>query len=263
MSRKDFISDNLVHMRDRLREHAEAMAAARNAQTETAAAPEEMAPPEAVPSPESTVRAADAVQPEEERLPTWPEPPAIEEPVPSRADAPPVEPVAVPEAVLPVPPPAEEQKKAVRQRIAEIKRTRRDLLTRLHREHSGLQTELEKQREQYKETEFFADFLTCKLAEIENGDSEITPENLRNSARMLENVRLEYLRALSRYERLQGRNAAAGGEAAHTAGVLPELLSLSFGQLVRFGLALFLPVVIAVLLGALLLTLGYFAAVRW
>jgi hypothetical protein len=246
MSRKDYISDNLIHMRDLLKKYQKSENPVEN--TATGTAEKNVVVPESVPD----------------------------------------TPVATPAPVSPPPAVDRQDKhrdshhddhhrkrhseedhhdsdhnfsKSLKKRHEEYVLSRRDLLHRLA-EATGVLTENQSHYEILNdETAQLLDIcnnMTTEIKALEIGNPETDNAAMGEVIRKIEHCRLEFIRQQARYKKLishENHNANNGNNSGNSS-VLPEISSMSFTQIIRFGFIFLLPVVIAFLLGSVILAVA-------
>lgn len=181
---------------------------------------------------------------------------------PGAVQAPPLETAKRPQ------PRSQEAEKALQQRHEEFNRLRRDVATRIAEQLAILPEEINSLQaradaivaaeEKLKELA-----ATVEALEDPSANEQDFSKNLAVSFKTLENSRLEMIMAMAKLEKA-GEAAKSSQHSGHaqSASILPELNSLGFRQLFKFGLYLTIPVAGAIVLGGLIIAIAIFAAMR-
>lgn len=147
----------------------------------------------------------------------------------------------------------ENLRKALEKRREEFLKSRRDITSRLTEAlavlpedqllYNSILEELEKSRKTFTE-------LIEKLQAIDEGkwDPENFSADLAEAMKTTENSRLEYLRLSAKLERIKDNRK--GETETKTGSFILELTSLSFRQLLRFGLIFYLPLIVSIFIAA-------------
>lgn len=163
----------------------------------------------------------------------------------------------------------QEAEKALRLRHEETLRLRRDVSARLAEQLAALPEELDALQARADaivaaEERFKAALASVNALEEPNPDDDAYSQKLAECAKTLENARLETIMTLSKLEKnaLRPGVAPAQGGSSGQGSILPELSSLGFRQLFKFGLCLTLPVAAAVVLGGFIIAVAIVCAMR-
>ncbi len=158
---------------------------------------------------------------------------------------------------------------ALHKRHEEYLRLRRDVMARLASHLSSLPAEAEGLGRRLEELST----ATAKLQELLEGleamgelqaGGAAYSANLSESFRSVENARLEMIRVTAKIDK--GAASAAQGHGRHGGSlresIMPELSSLDFMQLLKFGLFLTLPIAAAIIFGGFIIAISIYAAMR-
>jgi DNA repair exonuclease SbcCD ATPase subunit len=205
--RKDFISDGLVHVRDRLKTYADEQNKLKSHPSESAVETEAKSQPE-----------------------------------PQQSSN------------------GKQLKKALQKRSDEFAKSRRDLTARLTENLAALEEEARQYDLFASESEKLQDTIKKLLDELEeiaqnSCDLEEDSAKLGETCRKVEHIRLEFIRQQARFSKLTGESGK-GSAAQQQSSLLPDLQSLSIGQWFKIGFSIFMPIIIAILLGSLLIVLA-------
>lgn len=246
MSRKDYISDNLIHMRDLLKKYQKSEDPVENTTTGTAvkndAVPESVpdtlvatpAPVSLPPATDHHDKHRDSHHDDHHRKRHGEE---------DHHDS------------------DHNFSKPLKKRHEEYLLSRRDLLHRLA-EATGVLTENQSHYEILNDEtaqllELCNNMTTeIKALEISNPETDIAV--MGEVIRKIEHSRLEFIRQQARYKKLvshESHNANAIHDSGNSS-VLPEIGSMSFTQIIRFGFIFLLPVIVAFLLGSVIIAVA-------
>ncbi|MDD3119575.1 MAG: hypothetical protein PHQ27_10370 [Victivallales bacterium] len=156
--------------------------------------------------------------------------------------------------------------KALRGRFEEFVKFRRDMTARCAEAGGAAEAGTEQWRRLLCETEELQQFAAAALQEITAIDTDSWPEEQRGAAlatamKQLNDCRLELIRRSNRLEEMAAAAGSRGAAAPSTAPAL-ELASLSFGQLLRLGLIVTLPVATILTVGLLLIAVAVYLSTR-
>ncbi|MBR2426615.1 MAG: hypothetical protein IKB16_07730 [Lentisphaeria bacterium] len=146
--------------------------------------------------------------------------------------------------------------KALLRRYEDLLRTKRDLTGRLVAECESLRCSQERANAVMEITTSTLKQLEEYLNIVRNTENNVNPENqteLAKECRKIENIRIEVIRLQARMKKLADTDSAVGSMASSNGNVLSDFDSLTFSQLFRFGWSLFLPLILASVLGAILI----------
>ena len=186
-----------------------------------------------------------------------------EKPVPQeeQAPAPAKQPKAKPRSL--------EVTKALLDRHGEFNRLHRDVKAKLGEHIASIPEEiaqLQRRADALCEAEAKVKELFENLERLEepSQDDEDYPHKLADAFKTVENSRLELIMTNSKLDKTPGLGQSLGKHSGHAKSdsIIPELNSLSFKQLFKFGLFLTLPIAIAILAGGLLIAIAIIAALR-
>ena len=160
-----------------------------------------------------------------------------------------------------------EAEKALRSRHEEFSRLRRDVMARLSEQCASIPEELEdlaSRSDALRSAE-----AKCKelLSSLEsqpepNPDSGDYSQALSLAFRAVEGARLELIMAQSKLEKSVVAGQTSVEAQAKRESILPEINSLSFQQLFRFGFYLTLPIAAAIILGGIIVAIAVFLSMR-
>lgn len=158
-----------------------------------------------------------------------------------------------------------ELNRALRHRLDEFHKLRRDLIGRQTEAGAALEQRLEQCRILTAELEATLASLNKNNTLISKLDSDSWDEphlqsELGIAMRALENCRLELMARVAKLGEMESKGSSSRPESP--ASLVPELNSLTFRQLVRIGLAFSLPLIVFVLAGAALVAAAFFLAMR-
>ena len=156
-----------------------------------------------------------------------------------------------------------ERQKAIKRRANEFVNAKKDIMGRLSKSLATIPDDIDaceqkiKLLRQYKAT---YDELLVRIEPLD--DSEWSEESygyeLGKAMKMIENARLEYLSSSARLDKiLNGSNAKVAQASSNSI----DIASLTFKQLFRLGFILSLPMIIAVIFAAIIISISYFAIV--
>lgn len=146
--------------------------------------------------------------------------------------------------------------KALLRRYDDLLRTKRDLVGRLVAECETLRQNQENARTRMELTDSILKQMEEYLDTVQKADSDFNPEDqsrLANECRKIENIRIEVIRLQSRMKNLFSASGGTESNSGSTADILMELESLTLSQLFRFGWSIFLPLILAAVVSALLI----------
>lgn len=160
---------------------------------------------------------------------------------------------------------ASEPNRALRQRMDEFHKLRRDVAGRFTETESVLTQRLIRYREIQAETEATLELVRRRGPEIaaldsENWTEERLQSELGTAIRTLEHLRLELIGRTAKLAELKG--AGIHADEKHHSSIIPELNSLTFRQLLRMGSAFSLPACLFILAGAALVAAAFMLAMR-
>ena len=169
----------------------------------------------------------------------------------------------------PAAPPEEEPRKDyaelhkhLKPRFEELLRLKRDVIARITEHISFYTAESDALGNRKAELDATAGKLNALLKSLEEceipdfADQEFKPK-LTNALRAFENARLEDIRTGAKME---GSAGTAGRNASPPSSAEPSFLMLTGGELFKKGFAFFLPLILALLFSAILLSAAFFAA---
>jgi len=177
-----------------------------------------------------------------------------------------------PEAVQPKAAPVRspEFEEALLKRNEEYSRLKRDVASRLSAHLAAIPPEAEAISKRYEELSSALERLQELMSGLEalsepNPDDPDYSARLAEACRSVENARLEMIRITARVEKASAVSAGLKGGSGVQArdSIIPELNSLSFGQLLKFGLFLTLPIAVAIIAGGLVIAFSIYAAMRF
>ena len=148
----------------------------------------------------------------------------------------------------------EETRKALRTRLQEYEYSRKDLRFRLHEfaaKVTRMRSDAQKQAESLEPLRTSLESLLRQLDQQPEPDeySGDFQRRLSENHRSLDRIRLDLIELQSQLPEEKTPAAPAG-----SAGLFSELDSVSFGQLFRIGIGLFLPVILVLLLSGILIS---------
>ena len=146
--------------------------------------------------------------------------------------------------------------KALLRRYDDLLRTKRDLVGRLVAECETLRQNQEIARTRMELTDSILKQMEEYLDTVQKADSDFNPEDqsrLANECRKIENIRIEVIRLQSRMKNLFSASGGTESNSGRSADILMELESLTLSQLFRFGWSIFLPLILAAVVSALLI----------
>ena len=146
--------------------------------------------------------------------------------------------------------------KALLRRYDDLLRTKRDLVGRLVAECETLRQNQENARTRMELTDSILKQMEEYLDTVQKADSDFNPEDqsrLANECRKIENIRIEVIRLQSRMKNLFSASGGTESNSGSSADILMELESLTLSQLFRFGWSIFLPLILAAVVSALLI----------
>lgn len=146
--------------------------------------------------------------------------------------------------------------KALLRRYDDLLRTKRDLVGRLVAECETLRQNQETARTRMELTDSILKQMEEYLDTVQKADSDFNPEDqsrLANECRKIENIRIEVIRLQSRMKNLFSASGGTESNSGSSADILMELESLTLSQLFRFGWSIFLPLILAAVVSALLI----------
>lgn len=146
--------------------------------------------------------------------------------------------------------------KALLRRYDDLLRTKRDLVGRLVAECETLRQNQEIARTRMELTDSILKQMEEYLDTVQKADSDFNPEDqsrLANECRKIENIRIEVIRLQSRMKNLFSASGGTESNSGSSADILMELESLTLSQLFRFGWSIFLPLILAAVVSALLI----------
>lgn len=159
----------------------------------------------------------------------------------------------------------EERKNALQARRMEFQKVKRDVAGRLTEKLAVLPKTIEDYRGRADNLEKSVEVLEKLLNELNALDDSQWDEydfstQLANAMKKVENTRLEFFRLSAKFEENSGEGASESLQGYHS--ILPEILSLSFKQLFRFGLCLCLPLIIALICTAFIVAIAILVSMR-
>lgn len=146
--------------------------------------------------------------------------------------------------------------KALLRRYDDLLRTKRDLVGRLVAECETLRQNQENARTRMELTDSILKQMEEYLDTVQKADCDFNPEDqsrLANECRKIENIRIEVIRLQSRMKNLFSASGGTESNSGSSADILMELESLTLSQLFRFGWSIFLPLILAAVVSALLI----------
>ena len=159
-----------------------------------------------------------------------------------------------------------EFQKAVKGRLEEFSKFKRDIQSRYTETLGMTTTRMAKMRLQQAELEKVQHFAEQALAELGQVEPESWPEDkftaeLAQAMRKLENCRLELIRHNARLDEIFISGEENDRKEQKTSPIL-DLMSLSFGQLLRLGMIVTLPVALVLGLGLAVIAVAVYFSTR-
>jgi len=158
-----------------------------------------------------------------------------------------------------------EWKKAVFRRWDEFRALRRDVLLKLNTELQSVPVQTTAAEKQLKALNLAENKLKHLIEQLEQIDDSTWERKTLNSElgvamKNVENARMEWMLIRERISEQRTEQPAASSGLTQAASPVKDLLSLSFAQCFRLGLAFFLPLIIGIVLGACLLAIFNYLA---
>lgn len=146
--------------------------------------------------------------------------------------------------------------KALVRRYDDLLKSRRDLTGRLVAECESLRHNHEKARAIMEVSDSALKQMEEYLKIVKDADNDFDPADqsrLAAECRKIENIRIEVIRLQSKMKNLSDPGTGSGNISAGSGSLLEDFESLTLSQLFRFGWAIFLPLILAAVVSALLI----------
>ncbi len=158
-----------------------------------------------------------------------------------------------------------EYRRALQKRWDEFRLTKRDVTGRIAEKLASIPEDIKISEKKIQELNRAVEKLASVLDSIQSIDDSTwkgdnLPSELASAMKKVENARLEFIRVNARISALQRESDAAEMESGVS--LLPELKSLTFAQLFKFGLVMSLPVVLALALAATIIAVAIYMTFR-
>ena len=147
--------------------------------------------------------------------------------------------------------------KALLRRYDDLLKSKRDLTGRLVAECEAVRHSHKNAGAVMEITESALKQLEEYLETVQKSDNDFDPADQRRLAeecRKIEMIRIEVIRLQARMKNLNESGSSSGGSNVASENLLMELDSLSVSQLFRFGWAVFLPLILAAVISAILIS---------
>lgn len=156
---------------------------------------------------------------------------------------------------------------ALQSRHEEFRKLKRDISARYAETVATLSEKLDSMKNSTVYIEHSLEFISGKQQELDALDDDWGTENytahLAAAMKTLDNLRLELIRQNSRLAEKTSTGGNGGENSRSPASLLPELSSLSFRQLFRMGAMFMLPLILTTGLGAIIIALAIYMAMRF
>lgn len=147
--------------------------------------------------------------------------------------------------------------KALLRRYDDLLKSKRDLTGRLVAECEAVRHSHKNAGAVMEITESALKQLEEYLETVQKSDNDFDPSDQRRLAeecRKIEMIRIEVIRLQARMKNLNESGSSSGSSNVASENLLMELDSLSVSQLFRFGWAVFLPLILAAVISAILIS---------